>query len=43
LIYSQKRGIGLGMDRGFSGNLAAKHAMGMSAASFANGPGRRRK
>ncbi|KAI2801554.1 hypothetical protein RDWZM_006929 [Blomia tropicalis] len=38
-----KRGIDLGLSRGFSGSQAAKHLMGMSAASFANGPGRRRK
>ncbi|CAG2161789.1 unnamed protein product [Oppiella nova] len=40
---TQKRGIDLGLSRGFSGSQAAKHLMGMSAASFANGPGRRRK
>jgi hypothetical protein len=40
---SQKRGLDLGLSRGFSGSQAAKHLMGMSAASFANGPGRRRK
>ncbi|XP_054153397.1 diuretic hormone class 2-like [Oppia nitens] len=40
---NQKRGIDLGLSRGFSGSQAAKHLMGMSAASFANGPGRRRK
>ncbi|KAF7493269.1 hypothetical protein SSS_08513 [Sarcoptes scabiei] len=38
-----KRGIDLGLSRGFSGSQAAKHLMGMSAASFANGPGRRRR
>ena len=38
-----KRGIDLGLSRGFSGSQAAKHMMGMSAASFANGPGRRRR
>jgi len=40
---NQKRGLDLGLSRGFSGSQAAKHLMGMSAASFANGPGRRRK
>lgn len=39
---ANKRGIDLGLSRGFSGSQAAKHLMGMSAASFANGPGRRR-
>ncbi|KAH9407102.1 Diuretic hormone [Tyrophagus putrescentiae] len=38
-----KRGIDLGLSRGFSGSQAAKHLMGMTAAGFANGPGRRRK
>ncbi|KPL94061.1 hypothetical protein QR98_0001240 [Sarcoptes scabiei] len=40
---SHSRGIDLGLSRGFSGSQAAKHLMGMSAASFANGPGRRRR
>ncbi|OTF77611.1 hypothetical protein BLA29_009107 [Euroglyphus maynei] len=39
---TNKRGIDLGLSRGFSGSQAAKHMMGMSAASFANGPGRKR-
>ncbi|XP_046912157.1 diuretic hormone class 2 [Dermatophagoides farinae] len=39
---TNKRGIDLGLSRGFSGSQAAKHLMGMSAASFANGPGRKR-
>jgi len=43
LYKNQKRGIDLGLSRGFSGSQAAKHLMGMSAANFANGPGRRRK
>lgn len=38
---AQKRGLDLGISRGFSGSQAGKHLMGLSAASFANGPGRR--
>ncbi|GIY02973.1 hypothetical protein CDAR_407551 [Caerostris darwini] len=40
---SDKRGIDLGLSRGFSGSQAAKHLMGLAAANFANGPGRRRR
>ncbi|GFT86180.1 diuretic hormone class 2 [Nephila pilipes] len=40
---SEKRGIDLGLSRGFSGSQAAKHLMGLAAANFANGPGRRRR
>ena len=38
-----KRGLDLGMGRGFSGSQAAKQLMGLSAASFAGGPGRRKR
>lgn len=38
---AQKRGLDLGISRGFSGSQAGKHLMGLSAASFANGPGKR--
>ncbi|KAL3278737.1 hypothetical protein HHI36_016267 [Cryptolaemus montrouzieri] len=38
-----KRGLDLGVGRGYSGSLAAKHRLGMAAASFAGGPGRRRR
>lgn len=37
----QKRGLDLGISRGFSGSQAGKHLLGLSAASFANGPGRK--
>ncbi|KAG8196878.1 hypothetical protein JTE90_027590 [Oedothorax gibbosus] len=39
----EKRGIDLGISRGYSGSQAAKHLMGLAAANFANGPGRRRR
>ncbi|XP_071033937.1 diuretic hormone class 2-like [Parasteatoda tepidariorum] len=42
-ITNEKRGLDLGLSRGFSGSQAAKHLMGLSAASFANGPGRKRR
>jgi hypothetical protein len=42
-LYSAKRGIDFGLGRGFSGSQAAKHFMGMAAASFSGGPGRKRK
>ncbi|XP_071444373.1 diuretic hormone class 2 [Hetaerina americana] len=40
-----KRGgtLDLGMGRGFSGAQAAKHLMGLAAANYAGGPGRRRR
>lgn len=44
---SAKRGgsfnLDLGLGRGYSGAQAAKHMMGMAAANYANGPGRRRR
>ncbi|KAG8230229.1 hypothetical protein J437_LFUL010857 [Ladona fulva] len=40
---NSKRGLDLGMSRGFSGSQAAKHLMGLAAANFAGGPGRRRR
>ena len=43
MIFSSKRGIDFGLGRGFSGSQAAKHFMGMAAASFSGGPGRKRK
>lgn len=42
-IYSSKRGLDLGLGRGYSGSQAAKHLMGLAAANFAGGPGRRRR
>ncbi|MCL4155309.1 UNVERIFIED_CONTAM: hypothetical protein GTU68_036367 [Idotea baltica] len=38
-----KRGLDLGLGRGFSGSQAAKHLMGLAAANYAGGPGRRRR
>uniref|UniRef100_A0A6P7HHE6 Diuretic hormone class 2 n=1 Tax=Diabrotica virgifera virgifera TaxID=50390 RepID=A0A6P7HHE6_DIAVI len=40
---TSKRGLDLGLGRGFSGSQAAKHLMGLAAANFAGGPGRRRR
>ncbi|XP_045624428.1 diuretic hormone class 2 [Procambarus clarkii] len=40
---SAKRGLDLGLGRGYSGSQAAKHLMGLAAANFAGGPGRRRR
>lgn len=42
-FYSNKRGLDLGLSRGFSGSQAAKHLMGLAAANYAGGPGRRRR
>ncbi|XP_031784660.1 diuretic hormone class 2 isoform X2 [Nasonia vitripennis] len=46
-VYAQpdnaKRGLDLGLNRGFSGSQAAKHLMGLAAANYAGGPGRRRR
>ncbi|XP_076308479.1 uncharacterized protein LOC143223888 [Tachypleus tridentatus] len=42
-ISNEKRGLDLGLSRGFSGSQAAKHRMGLAAAKFAGGPGRRRR
>uniref|UniRef100_A0AAR5Q2N1 Diuretic hormone class 2 n=1 Tax=Dendroctonus ponderosae TaxID=77166 RepID=A0AAR5Q2N1_DENPD len=42
-LENSKRGIDLGLGRGFSGSQAAKHLMGLAAANFAGGPGRRRR
>ncbi|RWS28316.1 Diuretic hormone class 2-like protein, partial [Leptotrombidium deliense] len=41
-IVNDKRGLDLGLSRGFSGRQAAKHLVGLSAAQFANGPGKKR-
>ncbi|RWS22718.1 diuretic hormone class 2-like protein [Leptotrombidium deliense] len=41
-MNSDKRGLDLGLSRGFSGRQAAKHLVGLSAAQFANGPGKKR-
>nr|AXF54359.1 diuretic hormone 31 [Carcinus maenas] len=38
-----KRGLDMGLGRGFSGSQAAKHLMGLAAANYAGGPGRRKR
>ncbi|XP_050348772.1 diuretic hormone class 2 isoform X4 [Nymphalis io] len=40
---SEKRALDMGLNRGYSGALHAKHLMGMAAANYASGPGRRRR
>ncbi|XP_060826413.1 diuretic hormone class 2 [Bombus pascuorum] len=42
-LENNKRGLDLGLNRGFSGSQAAKHLMGLAAANYAGGPGRRRR
>ncbi|XP_056635828.1 diuretic hormone class 2 [Diorhabda sublineata] len=42
-MENSKRGLDLGLGRGFSGSQAAKHLMGLAAANFAGGPGRKRR
>ncbi|XP_024893307.1 diuretic hormone class 2 [Temnothorax curvispinosus] len=42
-LENTKRGMDLGLNRGFSGSQSAKHLMGLSAANYAGGPGRRRR
>ncbi|XP_067000800.1 diuretic hormone class 2 [Anabrus simplex] len=42
-VENSKRGLDLGLSRGFSGSQAAKHLMGLAAANYAGGPGRRRR
>jgi hypothetical protein len=41
--FSQKRGVDFGLGRGYSGSQAAKHLMGLAAANYAIGPGRKRR
>lgn len=43
LIFSSKRTVDFGLGRGFSGAQEAKHRLGMAAANFAGGPGRKRR
>jgi len=38
-----KRGIDFGLGRGYSGNQAAKHFMGLVASQYAGGPGKRKR
>ncbi|XP_037071335.1 diuretic hormone class 2-like [Pollicipes pollicipes] len=40
---AHKRGLDFGLGRGFSAAQAAKHKMGLAAAAFPGGPGRRRR
>ncbi|XP_037071593.1 diuretic hormone class 2-like [Pollicipes pollicipes] len=40
---AHKRGLDFGLGRGFSATQAAKHKMGLAAAAFPGGPGRRRR
>ncbi|KAL5281768.1 Dh31 family protein [Megaselia abdita] len=38
-----KRAVDFGLSRGFSGTQEARHRLGLAAANFAGGPGRRRR
>ncbi|CAM1326931.1 Dh31 (predicted) [Pycnogonum litorale] len=40
-LENSKRGLDLGLARGFSGSQQAKHLMGMAAAKYPQGPGRK--
>lgn len=40
---SNKRSVDFGLARGFSGSQEAKHRLGMAAANYAGGPGRKRR
>ena len=40
---SSKRGVDFGLARGFSGSQALKHALGLEAARYAGGPGRKKR
>jgi len=40
---NSKRGIDFGLGRGFSGSQAAKHFMGIAAAQYSGGPGKRKR
>ncbi|XP_045769148.1 diuretic hormone class 2 isoform X3 [Maniola jurtina] len=42
-MESEKRALDLGLSRGYSGAIQAKHLMGLAAANYAGGPGRRRR
>ncbi|XP_026318904.1 diuretic hormone class 2 isoform X4 [Hyposmocoma kahamanoa] len=42
-MENEKRALDLGLNRGYSGALQAKHLMGLAAANYAGGPGRRRR
>ena len=40
--FSNKRGIDFGLGRGYYGNQAAKHFMGLLASRYGSGPGKKR-
>merc|ERR1712106_611874 len=40
---NEKRGIDFGLGRGYSGSQAARHMLGLQQASFAGGPGKRKR
>merc|ERR1711963_271553 len=40
---SSKRGVDFGLARGFSGSQALKHRLGIDAASYVGGPGRKKR
>ncbi|XP_026743773.1 diuretic hormone class 2 isoform X2 [Trichoplusia ni] len=42
-MENEKRALDLGLSRGYSGALQAKHLIGLAAANYAGGPGRRRR
>lgn len=42
-FHSSKRTVDFGLARGYSGTQEAKHRMGLAAANFPGGPGRRRR
>ncbi|XP_028179539.1 diuretic hormone class 2 isoform X3 [Ostrinia nubilalis] len=42
-MENEKRALDLGLSRGYSGALQAKHMLGVAAANSAFGPGRRRR
>uniref|UniRef100_A0A6M2DXI3 Putative calcitonin-like diuretic hormone prepropeptide variant a rhodnius prolixus n=1 Tax=Xenopsylla cheopis TaxID=163159 RepID=A0A6M2DXI3_XENCH len=42
-LENTKRGLDLGLSRGYSGSQAAKHLMGLAAANYAGGPGRKKR
>ncbi|XP_063362711.1 diuretic hormone class 2 isoform X4 [Cydia amplana] len=42
-MENEKRAIDLGLSRGYSGAMQAKHLLGLAAANYEGGPGRRRR
>ncbi|XP_001988057.2 diuretic hormone class 2 isoform X4 [Drosophila grimshawi] len=42
-LENSKRTVDFGLARGYSGTQEAKHRMGLAAANFPGGPGRRRR